>query len=54
MGKDPIHVALAYCLAQDFSIIPLIGPRTAQELYHCFDTFDVVLSKADLAWLNGG
>jgi predicted dehydrogenase/aryl-alcohol dehydrogenase-like predicted oxidoreductase len=54
LGKDPIHVALAYCLAQDFSIIPLIGPRTAQELYHCFDTFDVVLSKADLAWLNGG
>ena len=32
LGKSPIHIALAYVLAQPFPSIPLIGPRTLGEL----------------------
>ena len=32
LGKSPIHVALAYVLAQPFPSVPLIGPRTLGEL----------------------
>jgi aryl-alcohol dehydrogenase-like predicted oxidoreductase len=29
LGRNPIHIALAYVIAQPFPVIPLIGPRTA-------------------------
>lgn len=54
LGKKPIHVALAYCLAQDFPVLPLIGPLTLQELEDSLEGLDVALSPADVAWLEGG
>ena len=32
LGASPINVALAYVLAQPFPVVPLIGPRTRDEL----------------------
>ncbi len=32
LGKNPLQVALAYCLNQDFPVIPLIGPLALSEL----------------------
>ena len=32
LGKKPIHVALAYCLFEDFPVLPIIGPLTLDEL----------------------
>ena len=29
LGRNPIHIALAYVIAQPFPVIPLIGPRTS-------------------------
>jgi len=54
LGKKPIHVALAYVLAQPFPSIPLIGPRTLRELDDSLEALDIRLSPDDLAWLANG
>jgi predicted dehydrogenase/aryl-alcohol dehydrogenase-like predicted oxidoreductase len=53
LGKSPIHVALAYVLAQPFPSVPLIGPRTLDELDDSLEALDMSLSKDDLEWLDG-
>jgi len=54
LGKSPIHVALAYVLAQPFPSIPLIGPRTLHELDDSIKAFDIKLTPEDLNWLEHG
>ncbi|MER8966058.1 aldo/keto reductase [Mesorhizobium sp. M0500] len=54
LGKSPIHVALAYVLAQPFPSVPLIGPRTLDELEDSLQALDISLSPDDLAWLDSG
>ncbi|TIX70422.1 MAG: aldo/keto reductase, partial [Mesorhizobium sp.] len=54
LGKSPIHVALAYVLAQPFPSVPLIGPRTLDELDDSLQALDIALSPDDIAWLDGG
>jgi predicted dehydrogenase/aryl-alcohol dehydrogenase-like predicted oxidoreductase len=53
LGKSPIHIALAYVLAQPFPSIPLIGPRTLDELDDSLRALDITLSQVDLEWLDG-
>ena len=53
VGKSPIHVALAYVLAQPFPSIPLIGPRTLHELDDSLQAFDVKLTPEQVKWLEG-
>ena len=53
LGKSPIHVALAYVLAQPFPSFPLIGPRTLAELEDSLQALDIELSPRDLDWLYG-
>ena len=52
-GKSPIHIALAYVLAQPFPSVPLIGPRTLGELEDSLEALDIELSVDDLLWLCG-
>jgi aryl-alcohol dehydrogenase-like predicted oxidoreductase len=54
LGKEPIHVALAYVLAQPFPVIPLIGPRTLDELQNSLSALDIALSPDQVTWLEGG
>jgi len=54
LGKSPIHVALAYVLAQPFPSIPLIGPRTLGELEDSMKAFDIKLTPEDVRWLAHG
>jgi predicted dehydrogenase/aryl-alcohol dehydrogenase-like predicted oxidoreductase len=54
LGKQPIHVALAYCLWQDFPVVPLIGPLALQELEDSLEALDITLSPADVRWLEQG
>ncbi|MDB5541059.1 MAG: oxidoreductase [Devosia sp.] len=53
LGKSPIHVALAYVLAQGFPSIPLIGPRTLHELDDSLEAFEIQLTPEQVAWLEG-
>ncbi|ESZ40741.1 oxidoreductase [Mesorhizobium sp. L2C054A000] len=54
LGKSPIHIALAYVLAQPFPSVPLIGPRTLDELEDSLKALDIKLSAEDVAWLDSG
>jgi aryl-alcohol dehydrogenase-like predicted oxidoreductase len=53
LGKSPIHVALAYVLAQPFPSIPLIVPRRLGELDDRLEAFDIKLTPEQVAWLDG-
>ncbi|WP_421758749.1 aldo/keto reductase [Devosia sp.] len=53
LGKNPIHIALAYVLAQPFPSVPLIGPRTLHELDDSLNAFSFKLTPEQVAWLEG-
>lgn len=52
LKRKPIHIALAYVLAQPFPVVPLIGPRTVAELDDSLSALDIRLSGDDVAWLE--
>jgi aryl-alcohol dehydrogenase-like predicted oxidoreductase len=54
IGKRPLHVALAYCLWQDFPVVPLIGPLALSELDDSLEALDIELTPKDVAWLENG
>ncbi|PSH62380.1 aldo/keto reductase [Phyllobacterium sophorae] len=53
LGRNPIHIALAYVLAQPFPVIPLIGPRTLGELEDSLSALDIKLTPDQVKWLEG-
>ena len=53
LGRNPIHIALAYVLAQPFPVIPLIGPRTLGELEDSLSALDIKLTQNQVKWLEG-
>ena len=54
LGHSPIHIALAFVLAQDFPSIPLIGPRTLGELDDSLRAFEIKLTPEQVNWLDRG
>ncbi|WP_413712237.1 aldo/keto reductase [Rhizobium sp. Rhizsp82] len=53
LGRSPIHIALAYVVAQPFPVIPLIGPRTIAELEDSLSALDIKLTPEQVKWLEG-
>jgi aryl-alcohol dehydrogenase-like predicted oxidoreductase len=51
-GCDPIQIALAYVLHQQFPTIPLIGPRNSAETSSSFKALEVDVSPLEVQWLN--
>jgi predicted dehydrogenase/aryl-alcohol dehydrogenase-like predicted oxidoreductase len=54
LGASPIHIALAYVLAQPFPSIPLIGPRRLQELDDSIKALSIRLTPEQVQWLENG
>ena len=54
LGHNPIHVALAFVLAQPFPSVPLIGPRTLGELDDSLKAFEIKLTSDQVSWLDNG
>jgi predicted dehydrogenase/aryl-alcohol dehydrogenase-like predicted oxidoreductase len=54
LGCSPIHIALAYVIAQPFPMIPLIGPRTVAELEDSLSALRIQLSPDQVRWLEDG
>jgi aryl-alcohol dehydrogenase-like predicted oxidoreductase len=52
-GCSPIHIALAYVIAQPFPVIPLIGPRTVAELEDSLSAIQITLTPEEARWLEG-
>jgi predicted dehydrogenase/aryl-alcohol dehydrogenase-like predicted oxidoreductase len=53
LGRSPIHIALAYVLAQPFPVVPLIGPRRLQELDDSLLGLTINLTREQVEWLEG-
>ncbi|TCU31919.1 aldo/keto reductase [Rhizobium azibense] len=53
LGRNPIHIALAYVIAQPFPVIPLIGPRTIAELEDSLSALGIELTREQVKWLEG-
>ncbi len=54
LGASPIHIALAYVLAQPFPSIPLIGPRRLDELDDSIKALSLSLTPEQVKWLENG
>ena len=54
LSANPIHIALAYVLAQPFPSIPLIGPRRLEELDDSIKALSIKLTPAQVKWLENG
>ena len=54
LNANPIHVALAYVLAQPFPSIPLIGPRRLEELDDSIKALSIKLTPDQVKWLENG
>lgn len=54
LGRSPIHIALAYVLAQPFPVVPLIGPRRLVELEDSLSALDIQLTAEQVRWLEEG
>lgn len=52
LGRTATQVALAYCLAQPFPVVPLIGPLTVGELDDSLGALGIELSSEDLRWIE--
>jgi aryl-alcohol dehydrogenase-like predicted oxidoreductase len=53
-GTSMLNIALAYVLAQDFSIFPIIGPLTLEELRGSLGALRTPLTQAQARWLQDG
>ena len=54
LNANPIHIALAYVLAQPFPSIPLIGPRRLEELDDSIKALSLKLTPDQVKWLENG
>ncbi|MEO8757801.1 MAG: aldo/keto reductase [Devosia sp.] len=54
LNANPIHIALAYVLAQPFPSIPLIGPRRLEELDDSIKALSIKLTPDQIKWLENG
>ena len=52
LGTTLSRIALAYVLAEDFPVIPIIGPLTRAELQDSLGAFDVRLTPEQVVWLR--
>ena len=53
-GTSMLNVALAYVLAQDFPVFPIIGPLTLDELGGSLGALKLRLTAAQARWLRDG
>lgn len=51
-GFEPIEIALAFALNQEFSTFPLIGPRNFFEIESSVKALSVELNKTEIDWLD--
>ena len=49
---DPIQMALAFVLNQEFPSFPLIGPRNFFETENSLQALKIDLSEKEISWLN--
>ena len=53
-GFTAIEVALSWLLHKPFPIVPIVGPRTTDELASCSQAVTLELSADETRWLEDG
>ncbi len=51
-GYSAVQVALAWVLRRPFSVVPVVGPHTKEELASCVAALSIELSESEAKWLN--
>ena len=51
-GCSAVEIALAWVRRQPISIVPVVGPRTPEELASCVRALSVELTEDEIGWLN--
>jgi aryl-alcohol dehydrogenase-like predicted oxidoreductase len=59
LGKDKgdfsaVQIALAWVLHRPYAIVPIVGPRSREELDSCVQALDIVLNESESRWLALG
>jgi len=53
-GYSAVQVALAWVLHRPLAVIPIVGPRTKEELISCVAALSLKLTESEIKWLNLG
>ena len=51
-GYSAMQIALAWVLHKPFPVIPIVGPRTEEELGSCVEALSIELNEWESKWLN--
>ena len=51
-GYTAVEVALAWVLHKPFPVVPIVGPRTVDELRSCVKALSLKLTPAEIRWLE--
>jgi len=51
-GYTAVEIALAWLLHKPFPIVPIVGPRTQEELASCVKATSLSLTESEIKWLN--
>ena len=51
-GYTAVEIALAWLLHKPFPLVPVVGPRTQEELASCVQATSLSLTEQEIKWLN--
>ena len=51
-GYSAVQIALAWLLHRPIDVVPIVGPRTAEELASCLGALSIELTEREIQWLN--
>ena len=51
-GYTAVEVALAWLLHKPFPIVPIVGPRTKEEVASCVKALSLSLTESEIRWLD--
>ena len=51
-GYTAVEIALSWLLNKPFTIVPIVGPHTNEELSSCVNAISIELTEYEMKWLN--
>ncbi len=47
-----VQIALAWVIHRPFTVLPVVGPHTEEELASCEAALSIKLTESEIKWLN--
>lgn len=51
-GYSAVQIALAWVLHRPFTVLPIVGPHTEEELASCVAVLSIKVTEPEIRWLN--